>query len=113
MDDDRKVTGESSETPRMQNVDEGPHVGFIEADEFEDRVMLERHERHDPHNRGHVDLMQEEYTPEEVSRLIGTSLEVVMHAIWSGDLKADRKGHAVVCIKHADVTEWLHRRQQA
>jgi hypothetical protein len=42
--------------------------------------------------------------------LIGTSLEVVMHAIWSGDLTAERKGKDVVCIKHESVTDWLRRR---
>ena len=113
MDEDRTARDDLSEPRQMQDVDEGVHVGFVDAEEFEDRVILERHERHDPHNRGHVNLMQEEYTPEEVARLIGTSLEVVMHAIWSGDLKADRKGKAVVCIKHEDVTNWLRQRQRA
>jgi hypothetical protein len=45
-----------------------------------------------------------------VARLVGTSLDVVMHAIWQHDLKADRKGHNIICIKHEDVTDWLRRR---
>ena len=96
--------------PRMSDVDEGLHVGFIDADGFEERVRLEMHNYERSRDRSHVDLTQAEYTPEEVARLIGTSLEVVMHSIWSGDLKAERKGKDVVCIPHEAVTDWLRRR---
>ena len=95
---------------RLTDVDEGLHVGFIGADAFEERVRLEMHRYERSRDRSHVDLTQEEYTPDEVARLIGTSLEVVMHAIWAGDLKADRQGNDVVCIKHEAVTDWLRRR---
>ncbi len=94
----------------IEPVDTDPHVGFSDVQEFEGQVILERHDRHDPHSRAHVDLTQEEYTPEEVARLISTSLEVVMHAIWRNDLKAERRGNKVICIKHKDVTDWLRRR---
>jgi excisionase family DNA binding protein len=96
--------------PHIEEVDLDPHVGFVDVEEFENQVILERHERHHVRDRAHVDLTQEEYTPEEVARLIGTSLEVVMHAIWGRDLKAERKGNKVICIKHEDVTDWLRRR---
>jgi excisionase family DNA binding protein len=92
------------------DIDEGLHVGFVTGDDASAPVNLETHRREHPHDHAHVDLRQEEYTPEEVARLIGTSLEVVMHAIWNGELKADRKGRNVVCIKHEDVTDWLRRR---
>ena len=68
---------------------------------------VEVHKWHHPHDRAHVDLRQEEYTPDEVARMLGTSLEVVMHAIWNGELKARRRGHGVVCIPHERLTEWL------
>ncbi|MGA7729767.1 MAG: helix-turn-helix domain-containing protein [Chloroflexia bacterium] len=96
--------------PVIAETDIDPHVGFTDVEEFESQVILERHERHRVRDRAHVDLTQEEYTPEEVARLIGTSLDVVMHAIWERDLKAERKGHHVTCIKHEDVTDWLRRR---
>jgi excisionase family DNA binding protein len=91
--------------------DVSPHVGFADVEEFEQRVILERHTRHDRHDPTHVDLMQEDYTPEEVARLVGTSLDVVMHAIYSGELKANRQGNKVICIDHKDVAHWLRERQ--
>lgn len=92
-------------------MDEGPHIGFIGAEEAAAGLaQIELHERQHPHDPAHVDLLQEEYTPEEAARLIGTSLEVVMHAIWYRDLKAERQGHNVICIKHEDLTDWLLRR---
>ena len=106
MDDRRDLDA----TNTRNDVDEGPRVGFIGAEEFEQRDVLEMHTRHRAHDRAHVDLNQDEYTPEEVARLIGTSLEVVMHAIWNRELKANRQGGDVICISHADVTDWLRRR---
>ena len=112
--DDRQNTdrrdADMDVAPHIEEIDISPHVGFNDVSDFETPVILEHHDRHDPHNRAHVDLSQEEYTPEEVARLIGTSLEVVMHAIWQGDLKAERKGNRVICIKHEDATDWLRRR---
>jgi len=83
----------------------------ISPEDFEAQAHLERHKRgvHHGHDQ-HVDLSQEEYTPEEVARMMGTSLEVVMHAIWRGELKAEKKGRDVVCIQHSDVVDWLNRR---
>jgi excisionase family DNA binding protein len=90
---------------------EMPRVGFAtQGDESDDRVHLETHSRQQPRDPAHVDLTKEEYTPDEVARMIGTSRDVVLHAIRSGELKADRKGQDVVCITHADVTDWLRRR---
>ena len=109
MSEQQDRAGED-DRPVLKDVDEGLHVGFIGAEEFEERALLEMHRHERSHDRSHVNLEQEEYTPEEVARLIGTSLEVVMHAIWSGDLSADRKGKDVVCIKHESVTDWLRRR---
>jgi excisionase family DNA binding protein len=93
----------------MTDIAEGLHIGFATPEEFEERARLETHTRHvsDPH---HVDLTQEEYTPSEVARMVGTSLEVVMQAIWHGELKAERQGKDVVCISHQAVTDWLRRR---
>lgn len=91
------------------DIDEGWQIKCISSDEFEDRV-LEIHHRKQPHDRRHVDLQQEEYTPEEVARLLGTPREVVLQAVRRGELKAERKGHSVVCITHEDVVQWLRNR---
>lgn len=77
------------------------------TEEPEQPQHVEVHKWQHPHDRAHVNLSQEEYTPEEVARMLGTSLEVVMHAIWNGELKAQRKGHGIICIPHARLTEWL------
>jgi excisionase family DNA binding protein len=93
------------------DLDEGLHVGFVEVEEFEERARTETH-RHG--RRGvpgqHIDLAAEEYTPDEIARLLGTSKDVVMHAIRSGELRAERAGHDIVCIKHEEVVDWLRRR---
>ena len=112
MEERRDETGALEEGGPPKDMDEGPHIGFVEADNDDDRVItgLETHRRERAHDPAHVDLRQEEYTPEEAARLIGTSLEVVMHAIWDGALKAERQGHNVICIGHADLADWLRRR---
>jgi excisionase family DNA binding protein len=85
------------------------NVGFGGHDSGEG-TGFETHHRHHAHDPAHVDLTKDEYTPDEVARLIGTSKEAVIHAITQGELKADRKGRDVVCIQHHDVVEWLRRR---
>jgi excisionase family DNA binding protein len=90
-----------------------PHIGFKELEENGETEPLEVHRWHRAHDPGHVNLFQEAYTPDEVARMLGTSLEVVMHAIWSGELRAERVGHDVVCIAHYDLCDWLVRRGRA
>ncbi len=75
----------------------------------DDPLRLQAQIRANPHERAHVNLQQEEYTPEEAARMLGTSVEVIMHAARSGELVAEKVGHKVVCIKHADLTNWLDR----
>lgn len=111
MDNDRSREANRGTEGAMSDMDEGLHVGFISADEFENRARTETHRHGSRQERSqHIDLTAEEYTPDEVARLIGTSLEVVVRAARSGDLKAERAGHNIVCIKHEDVVDWLQRR---
>jgi excisionase family DNA binding protein len=99
------------ETVSRQDLEEdSPHVGFGGIDEDDDPMRLEAHQRLHPHDRAHVNLTQDEYTPEEIARMIGTTVDNVMHDIRAGDLKAQRAGRDVICIKRADVIEWLARR---
>lgn len=86
---------------------EFPPVHALKTDEKpRDGSAFEVHHHHNPHDHSHVDLMKDEYLPDEVARMLGTSLEVVMHAIWRGELKAERKGRHVVCIPRAALLDW-------
>ena len=86
-----------------------PHFVGESGDGEENPLGLESHQRLHPHDRAHVNLNQDEYTAEEVARLLSTSLDHVMHAVRSGELKAERAGRNVVCIKHHDLVDWLKR----
>ena len=93
-----------------QDMEEGSHnVYRTSNEETGDSLRMPSHKRSDPHQRAHVNLSQDEYTPEEAARLLGTSLEVIIHAARRGDLKAERAGSKVVCIQHADLVDWLRR----
>ncbi|MEP6774699.1 MAG: helix-turn-helix domain-containing protein [Chloroflexota bacterium] len=72
---------------------------------------LEMHYHHLSHNHMHIDLMQDEYIPEEVARMFGTSLETVLHSIRIGDLKAKRKGQHVVSFPRAALIHWYENRR--
>jgi hypothetical protein len=99
---------ELMETEDLELSEIGAATGPIlkTSEEPSDYMPLEVHDRHHPHDHAHVDLSKDEYVPEEVARMLGTGLEVIMHAIWSGDLKAERKGPNVVCIPRAALIEW-------
>ena len=91
------------------DIDPEEHNVYKTAEEPDDPLHHLSHSRVHAHERAHVDLTQEEYTPEEAARLLGTSLDVIMHAARSGELVAERAGHKVVCIQHADLVDWLRR----
>jgi len=99
-----------SEGSTRKDLDEGLHVGFGGIDESEDPMRLGAQVHSRTYNRTHIDLNKDDYKPEEVARLLDTTLEVVMRAIYDGELKANRQGRNVVCIEHADLADWLARR---
>lgn len=92
------------------DVQQGSQIRFAETDDSEQDVKFETHNRRQVRDPAHVNLTQDEYTPDEIARLIGTSKEAVIHAISRGELKAERQGRDIVCIQHHDVVEWLRRR---
>jgi excisionase family DNA binding protein len=49
------------------------------------------------------------YTPEELSRLLGMSLQQIRHAARAHELQATIVDHHVICIRRDDVVEWLRR----
>ncbi len=105
MDDYRDAEGNA-----RKDIGESTHIGFGGINESEDplRIGAQPHSR--TTGRANVDLNQEEYKPEEIARLLGTTVEVVMRAIYDGELKANRQGQDVVCITHTDLADWLGRR---
>lgn len=105
MDDYRDPDG----NPR-QDMSEGSRPALGGVDESEDPLRLGAQVHSRRAGGTHVDLNQDEYKPEDVARLLGTTVEVVMRAVYDGELKADREGNDVVCITHADLADWLRRR---
>jgi hypothetical protein len=111
MKSERSTVIEGLDREEMSRSDMEPTPDHIlkTTDEPDDIGQVEVHLRHHPHDRAHVDLMKDEYIPEEVALMLGTSLEVVMHAIWNGELKAGRKGQKVVSISRVALIDWYHR----
>ncbi len=56
------------------------------------------------------DIHQDEYSPEELSHLLGVPVEVILHEVTMGDLRAKRAGHHTICIARQDVLDWMRRR---
>jgi excisionase family DNA binding protein len=56
------------------------------------------------------DLHDESYRVQDIAHLLGISPDVIRHAIWSGELRAEQAGHEVVCIHRADLLAWLDAR---
>lgn len=79
-------------------------------DEVDNSKIFNIEGRSFTHDHSHVNLLQDEYTPQEVAHLLGTSLQAIMHAVYSGELKAERAGHDVLCIDRADLVDWMNRR---
>ncbi len=55
-------------------------------------------------------LRHEDYTPEELSRLLGIGLDVIRHAAFSGELPAQIAGHDIISVRRRDVLAWLEER---
>src|SRR5438034_11035782 len=89
-------TDKSDNSPMTDMADDSPHL-LIEPEEFEERARVELHKRGRREAREqHVDLSKEEYTPDEVAHMVGTSRDTVIHAVRRGELKAERAGQTVV-----------------
>ena len=105
--DEQNQRGSTDRT--WEDMDEGLRAVTGEAEEPDDPLRLLSHTRAHPHDRSHVDLNQDEYTPEEAARMLGTSVEVIMRAAYEGELRAERAGSKVVCIKREDLVDWMRR----
>ncbi len=56
------------------------------------------------------DIREDEYSPAGLSELLGIPEQVILHEISTGDLKATRLEHRVVCISRHDALDWMNRR---
>ena len=56
------------------------------------------------------DLHHDSYTLHEVANLLGMDLDVIRHAVQTGELAATKAGHEIVGIARADLLAWLDRR---
>jgi hypothetical protein len=54
-------------------------------------------------------LHQEHYTPQELADLLGMRVEIIYHAAFQGDLRAEKIGHDVVDIRREDALAWLQQ----
>ena len=55
-------------------------------------------------------LQQERYAPEEVAELLGIGLNVVRHAAFTGELRAQIAEHDIISLSRDDVLAWLEAR---
>lgn len=67
-------------------------------------------ERHTPASVFEL-LHHERYRAEEVARLLGIGLDVVRHAVYSGELRAETIEHHIICLRREDVVAWFLARQ--
>jgi len=54
-------------------------------------------------------LKKERYTVHEIAELFRLGEDVVRHAVFSGELPAERAGHDILYIERHDLIEWLKR----
>ena len=60
-----------------------------------------------PHHSLQELLLQDQYTPEEVADLLEIGLDVVRHAAFSGELRAQIAEHDIISIRRDDVIAWV------
>jgi aryl carrier-like protein len=56
-------------------------------------------------------LHHERYRAEDVSQLLGIGLDVVRHAVFSGELRAEVIEHHIICLRREDVVAWFVARE--
>lgn len=62
------------------------------------------------HHTAYELLQQDHYTPEEVVELLGIGLDVVRHAAFTGELRAQILEHDIITIRRDDLLVWLEAR---
>jgi len=57
-------------------------------------------------------LHRDHYSPDELARLLGMDLHLILHEAQWGRLKAFIVDHHVLDIRREDALAWLHARDQ-
>ena len=52
-------------------------------------------------------LQQDCYTPEEAAELLEISIDVIRHAAFTGELRAQIIEHDIISLQRDDVRAWL------
>ena len=52
-------------------------------------------------------LQQDQYTAEEVAEVLWTGVDVVRHAAFTGELRAQIIEHDIISIRRDDVLAWF------
>jgi excisionase family DNA binding protein len=66
-------------------------------------------ERRTPHSMYEL-LEQDLYRADEVATLLGIGLNIVRHAAFTGELRAEIVGHHILRLRRDDVLVWLGTR---
>ena len=62
------------------------------------------------HQSAYELLHQEQYTPEEVAEVLEIGLDVVRHAVFTGELPAQIIAHDIISLQRHDVLAWFGAR---
>lgn len=54
-------------------------------------------------------LKKDRYTVHEIAELFRLGEDVIRHAVFSGELQAERAGHDILYVERHDLVEWLKR----
>lgn len=55
-------------------------------------------------------LHHDHYSPEELARILGMDIHLILHDAQRGELKAFIVDHRVLDIRRDDAISWLHQR---
>jgi hypothetical protein len=70
-------------------------------------------ETHTRHPKSLFELLHDEqYTADDVARLLGVGVAVVRHAAFTGELRAQLLGHHILSLRREDVVAWYMARDE-
>ena len=71
--------------------------------------MSERHLHQSPYEL----LQHDHYTAEEAAEALLIRVEIVRHAVFSGELPAKVTGHEIISIDRMDLVTWFRSNESA
>jgi excisionase family DNA binding protein len=67
-------------------------------------------ERRTPHTMYEL-LQQDQYRADEVAKLLEIGIDIVRHAAFTGELRAEIVGHHILRLRRNDVLAWVEMRE--